>query len=477
MTQKRICSKCQKYTAVTFKGQICVTCFKKWGRCIRCQKQCWIKNIHQLCCCCFRDNPNRRALSNIEDKFSPKSKYNQLIFELYLKYIRRINIGNSVREQAIQFAQFLEQQTVSSLLSWSQIYAESQRYLIMTPKLRNSGCPFRKIGIMLEELGVLSARPDDSEIYFNKIKKEIRQLTTGTIDPFISYLRNSHRKLTTTIHILQIIRDFAKWLTWQKDFHLLEIHPVIIQKYAAFLVSSNYKATRQTQIMSYLRMFYRWCFHHELIRQDPCEKISAGKPTEQISICSQDQYEKIFKFIKNPQSNPEQAFLLTLIMVWALKNEDLRFARLEFGGDKFKIILANRKAASNRDQVLVLPSEPQWFSQLTIRFKQYWMTQYERLGKTFPHHNLILPRHAYVRTLVKDTVVSRIREATIAATGGKILPRTLRKTAGYLYINQNDASMLSRLGWCPPYTFKFLCYPKITTPPAKNKKRKNNCHH
>jgi len=475
MTKKRKCTKCQKYTATTFKGQICVPCFKKWGQCKRCQKECWIKNIHQLCGHCYRDNPNRRALENIEDKFSPKSKYNQLIFELYLKYIRRINIGGPVRQQAFQFKQYLEQQIISPLLNWSQIYSESQRYLMTTPKLHCGGCPFRKIGKMLEELGVLSVQPDDCKMYFAKIKKEVSQLTNGTIDPFISYLKNSHRKLATTIRILQIIRDFAKWLRWQKDFYLLEIHPIIISKYADFLVSSNCKATRQSQIMGYLRMFYKWCFQHELISQNPCEKNLDNRPAAQISICTQEQHQKIFKFIKNPHSNPEQAFLLAIIMVWALKNEDLRFARVEFDKNKFKIILANRKATyslKNREQVLVLPSEPQWFYLLTNRFKQYWFVQYERLGKTFPHQNLILPRNAYVRPLVKGTVVSRIREATIAATGEKILPSTLRKTAGYLYINQNDASMLSRLGWCPAYTFKFLCYPKITISPDKN-----NCPH
>ena len=64
--------------------------------------------------------------------------------------------------------------------------------------------------------------------------------------------------------------------------------------------------------------------------------------------------------------------------------------------------------------------------------------------------------------MVKDSIVLRVAEATVAATGDKILPSVLRKTAGYLHIIQDDASILATLGWSRPYAFKFSYLPKIT---------------
>ena len=149
-------------------------------------------------------------------------------------------------------------------------------------------------------------------------------------------------------------------------------NPTIISAYQTFLADSELKYSLQYQIHSSLRFFYRWCFKNGLIQEIPYLKGAILKPAVQITICTESQHQKLFTFIKNPNSNPEQAFLLALLLVWAFKNEDLRFSKIDFHGKQIKLILPRRKPKKtklfNREQVLILPSEPKWFYSLQQRF-------------------------------------------------------------------------------------------------------------
>jgi len=77
-----------------------------------------------------------------------------------------------------------------------------------------------------------------------------------------------------------------------------------------------------------LSVFYKWCKHAKIILANPFEGIKISNPRKEVIICDDHIVSQIMEFIKNPKSNPEQAFLLALILIWGLKSNDLSYAKI-----------------------------------------------------------------------------------------------------------------------------------------------------
>ena len=121
----------------------------------------------------------------------------------------------------------------------------------------------------------------------------------------------------------------------------------------------------------------------------------------------------------------------------------------------------------NREQILKLPSEPTWFLELQKRFTETWTEHRSKIKSPCLYAPLILPRNHHHNRPPSDTLVQRrINRATLAATGQPIPTRILRQTCGHIYSMNNDASMLSRLGWSTSFSFQYTwrprCYFKST---------------
>lgn len=215
----------------------------------------------------------------------------------------------------------------------------------------------------------------------------------------------------------------------------------------------------------YINLFYRWSLAEKKIIYNPCVGIRVGKSAPRLLICSEIQCKAIFEYIKNKNTPPEEALMLALILIWAFKSEDLRYAKIEF--NKTIIITLPRNKTNNkqyydREQILCLPDHPKWFYDLQVRFYKYWTEHYAKLKKSVPHQYLMLPKRRSIQALTKNTILLRVTKATQAAVGNHIPPQILRKTSGFLHSQQGDAAILATLGWSQHTSFRYTWLPKIT---------------
>lgn len=110
---------------------------------------------------------DRRYCAKIEvqkSKFVPKSAYNQIIYDLYLKYINRFMLQPKHYQATLKLQKFLSETDVVPFTSWTQVTLLSREFK-RTHGETPGGCPIEKIGRMLQELSVLSIREEDPEIY------------------------------------------------------------------------------------------------------------------------------------------------------------------------------------------------------------------------------------------------------------------------------------------------------------------------
>lgn len=460
---KKNCSSCGRFAHSHGKEKKCSICVKRKIICQCCSKELWIISIGNCCDKCTTNRNVMKHLENLELSFLPKSQYNRYIFILYLKYLRRFQLNYCLYKQAINFKSILESRELSTFTSWDCIYKESNLFKITFGKIANSGCPFVKTGRMLEELGVLNFRQRYFEHYINRIN-QLPEQQQKQCEPFIIFLRTTKRSQTTLATIVEVLIIFNQWINEQSRTDLLTVTSSDIQQFLDETKSKKLSASRLRQFFHYLSLFYRWSLTNKKIIYNPCAGIRVGKPEPRLLICSEEQCKLIFKFIQNKNTDSEAALILTLLLIWALTSEELRYAKIEF---KNTLVITffrhnrNTKKYYNREQTLSLPDHPKWFHDLQIRFYKYWIECYSKLRKSVPHHYLMLPRRRCIQPLTRTTLCNRVTSATKTAVGTKIPPNVLRKTSGFLHSQQGDASILATLGWDSNYCFRYTWVPKI----------------
>ena len=172
------------------------------------------------------------------------------------------------------------------------------------------------------------------------------------------------------------------------------------------------------------------------------------------------------RFMHDSTSDPEGAFLLSLILFYGLTTQELQTAILKTCDDHL-IICFDRPPRSygrhfyNREEALKLPKTPIWFAELQRRFYDLWLKRYAPTKKTQLCRRLLLPEHKlHTRPICDRTLNKRIYKATMAATDTCITSRVLRQTCGHLYSKNQDGSLLSKLGWSPQFAFHYTWLPR-----------------
>jgi hypothetical protein len=417
-----------------------------------------------LCRNCSRQNHLKKRLAKLgrnENLAKIKIEYNRFLFGLYLQYVNRYHLKYPILEQADDFLEYLMENEFTSFTTWEKIHNESMLYR-QNYKVINglTGCPFIKVGKMLAELGVLLQKNEDFSQRYVKILKRFPLDKVKSINQFIDFEKNRNILDKTIIIRLEFLLYMHQWSS--VDIFLLT--PLDIQNYFLFLIDQGHPHSYVLQSQSSLSIFFSWCKLKNIILVNPCEGRKLKNPTGRLTICDEHTVSKLMSFIKNPLSDPEQAFLLALILVWGLKSEDLSFAKIEMQDNDLKIILKRKKLGNvkyyNRNQVLEFPKDPQWFYSLLKNFYEQWLIQFNQLKKSYPNYYLMLPRYRSVQPLSKGTIQARVYEATVAAVGKKIPPKVLRKTCGDLHSSSSDASVLSVLGWSSDYCFRYTWLPR-----------------
>ena len=123
-----------------------------------------------LCHECSRQNLLKKRIAKLEDNMSLAQitvEYNQYLFSLYLQYINRYYLKYPILKQTEDLLIYLAETQIAPFTTWEKIYHESrlfsQQYKVV---MGLTGCPFIKIGKMLNELGVLPPKSEDFSQYY-----------------------------------------------------------------------------------------------------------------------------------------------------------------------------------------------------------------------------------------------------------------------------------------------------------------------
>lgn len=421
------------------------------------------KNIY--CPKCVNQNRLKRQLHSLEIEASlllKVNKYNQDLYKLYLDYTKRYYLKPCLIKQAHDLLIYLSSTSISPMSTWEKVYLESKKYgekYKITMGL--TGSPFVKIGKMLVELGVLPPKSEDYSQYYLRVFSKFTNEKIDTMESFAKFKKNKNTSDKSIILSLERILAFHLW----SDVDLFLINQNDIQNYIIYMQSNSKTQHHVVSVYSVLYIFYKWCKFEKIVLSNPLEGIKISRPIRKVIVCDDHTIRKLMGFIQNQESNPEQAFLLTLILIWGLKSEDLSHAKIDITNNIFKIILRRKKLSNikyyNQKQILHLPQSPEWFFTLQKKFYSKWAIQYGQRKKSCPNYYLMLPRYRSVQTLSKGTIKARVFEATTAAVGKKIPLSVLRKTCGHLHSTSSDASILSTLGWARESSFKYTWMPRV----------------
>jgi hypothetical protein len=435
------------------------------GTCAKCQKERKIY-VAALCYVCYED-----ALVRDKLQFETlKVPYPQLLFDLYLTYIRRYDLKYHHLRQARKLKSILETYPPRPFKSWLDVYQYDEKYPLPHKPNSTKGRATLKIGFMLEELGVLPPREEE-------VGRQVRSALAGFskqerlwIDLLAETLNHSRRAENTVCKLLINLKLFKRFCKSQKTPDLLAVNQELVEKYLISLHGKNPAYIRTT--FCSLNQTYRFLKFKKAIFTNPCAKIKISRIPLKLCVASEKQIHDLIAFVKSENSNPEWAILIVLILFYGLTPIQLTQAQCLYQ-NSLKIILRRKPITRgrrfyNREQTLSLPQSPPWFLRLQEKFFDQWSILFKKTKKSYPHRPLLLPYHAkHNRPICTHKVRERIKSATCAATGHHIPARILRQTCGHLYSQNGDASILSTIGWSPQFAFTYTWAPRTCFSPKE----------
>jgi integrase len=471
-----VCVQCGHLRLLAGKNGKCKPCGYEHGRCVTCGHQGTVY-VAGLCYGCYEHRLVERQIGQIESDFRPKSSYNQHVFGLYMTYIRRYDLRYFHVQQAKRVAKVLECDEWQAITRWSDVAKLSRQYKLWHGNRGEVGCAVIKIGRMLEELGVLASKNQDLQIEIDHLLSRIRLPTREWAESFIVWLRKSGRTDSTIVNNLRAIGSFERWLeSVYPGLGLWSVSESKVIEYLENMRREQYSSSEVGHAMMYLRRFFAWLLKLRKVFLNPAAQLSSSPPRNRVVVLEPAGIERLIDFIKNPNSDPEDALILALILYFGFSTDDLLNATINFEpcAKAFSIVLGRRPRSCgrqhfNRQQVLLLPAAPPWFGKLQTRFLDQWKSRYQAVKQTFPTQRLILARRGiHTRPICQKTLVKRVRTATIKALGVAVSASVLRQTCGHLYSGNGDASLLSRLGWAPESAFRYTWVPRelVSATPA-----------
>lgn len=444
--------------------------------CIACGRE--IKPKIKCDTCCQKE-ATARKLGRIEKSFKPASEYNRQIFDLYLIYTKRNEITYNTCKQTQKLKDFLEKELIKPFLSWDQIIELEQKNPLGYSKeeLKRENRPFRKIGYMLEELGVIGAKSDSSFVHFKNSLNYFDENLRPVLKEFIEELKKRKRSEATIIGYLDELRKLMEWIAENAPSHsFFTLSSEIFLNYCEYLKKKYPSSQHAYNTHHRLHLFYRWCCGRKKMLYNPMENIKIKKPLVRHTICSQFQFQKLLQYIKDPGTDPELAMMVSLVIFWAATARQLMHAQIDFSEEGLKIIfrkeLKTYRTPAKRPQEFMLPQKPEWFLSFQKKFLLVWKERYARLKSTYPRKPLFMPYSLqHNRGVGRTWIASRIKEATMLATGEAIPLTVLRQTAAHLHLRGQDSSLLTALGWASNSALIYTWAPKTFFSPKKKKSK------
>jgi len=478
MSRRGFCIKCQKPRWISGGNQLCRLCTYQVGTCSRCGKKRKIY-VDGLCYCCYQDRQVKNKIEENVRTFQPKTDYNLYVFQLYLAYITRYRLNYFHLRQMERLKKILEEDAWPAILCWNDVYKLSAKYDLRHPNKKHQGCAVRKIGFMLEELGILSTKDEDRTFSIEKIIDSFENQIKKDITAYVNWLNRSNRAANTIYGNLLHLSRYVNWMkTIYPELEPFQVSEIKIIEHLDDLRKLRKEGENTSLIRDrwlVLRRFFFWLLREKKIFSNPCAGSEIVKIHPKINIISPSDYKKLVLFIKAPSSPSEEALSIFLFLFYGLKTEDILHAAIEIKNDDDFCIIFRQKPLTwgrhyyNRKQILNLPDKPSWLKELKKRFLKDWQENYNKTKKTFPTQRLILPRHHhYARPISYVTFLKRIYHITRQITGHPLPPKVLRQTCGSIYAHDGDGSILSTLGWSQAFAFHYTWLPRRVVSPIES---------
>lgn len=435
--------------------------------CTSCQRVKVFVTASEICPQCRTDSRSRGELKVIAADGKNLPEYSRDLFELYIKYLHRYKMERRYIITAKQFLCFLQQKTDLSILqSWPDVATlsrESKSFsLFHGGKRMWGGCPVKKIGRVLQELGVLpiceEAWGGDTE----RILKTFSPVFASVVREYLAFLKIKRRTGKLLMRVTETIKNFDDWLKLQKNPDIWLASEKMAEEYLLTIASPNNRYLIKLQIAK----FYNWAKLERYTLLNPFASIKVRAASRRLKVCSPEQVKKLRAFIRSPKSDPELAIILALVFYWGLNCRDLTAATIEFENQQIKLILHRQPLSYGnkkyrRDQTQLLPAEPAWLRDLQKRFYKSWEEEFRGINANFPRRPLIvLKRQKHNRPVTTFTVRKLFYRATSEATGVRIPPNVVRRSGADLYSQQGATAILQRQGWSAAHAFKFTWLPR-----------------
>ena len=283
-----------------------------------------------LCLQCYSNGLADKKLLFIEATFVGATAYNDYLFRIYIKSLRRHRLRHHHVNYATKMAEFLTATSVSPIKTWADI--RELNSLIPNeggPHFRGNG--FVKIGRMLEELGVLEHRELDLSYSINGAVKKLDPHIKPKVEQFIKCLRKSKMAETTIRSFLGSLDLLYSWtLAKYGSSDVLDISRPLIEDFIL-------NADPSTQQLQSLNRYFSWAVMNRFILQNPIYNFKPRKPSDHIKILPPEKIKKLIAYVKNPNSDPEFAFLLALAIFWGFTRGDFAFSTIDDTGETIVI--------------------------------------------------------------------------------------------------------------------------------------------
>jgi integrase len=412
-----------------------------------------------LCYSCYQDLRITIYLKHINNDFIPKSEYNKNLFDLYNTYIKRYRLSYSIKNQAIKLCEVLESERIPIIKNWYDIYSLSGLYKLYQAKSTAKGCAFIKIGKMLQELGVLAPREDEFE---RQIQNQLSCFSDQkNYELFINSLLKMNTSKPAIRHYLMCLKMYSNWLFVGRE---LSIELATRKDFESFLCTLKVKHLRD--YFNYINRYYKWAVYKGIIGNNPIQGLRVSRIKGKISVLDEVVVNQLLKFIRDPNSDPEQALMITLVLIWGMRTCDLTHSSILIDGKRFEIKLRRREltrgqAYYNREEIISFPKELKWITELQCRFLTGWLESYSKVKKTYPNTPLFFHGSGLSNNYLSTTTINkRFQKATFAATGVEIPASIVKQTCGHLHSQTGDASALSSLGWSDQFAFHYTWLPR-----------------
>ncbi|MFT6128095.1 MAG: hypothetical protein ACJAVA_002593 [Flavobacteriaceae bacterium] len=359
----------------------------------------------------------------------------------------------------MKLQKLLESELILTIKNWYDIYCLSDQYLIYQPKSTAKGCAFIKIGKMLQELGVLPPREDEFE---RQVQNQLSYFSEPeNYELFVESLIKINTSKETVRHYLMALKDYSFWLFHTKKY---SIEIATINDFESYLRTLKVRHTRDCY--NYINRYYKWAVLKGFADSNPISKVVVNRVKGKVSILDDSVVRQLLSFIRSHDSDPEQAVMIALVLIWGLKTCDLAHATILIDGDSFQVKLRRKqltkgRAYYNRDEIISFPRELIWCKQLQKNFIGIWINKYNHVKKTYPNTPLLLHKRSLTNNFLStNTINQRFQDATFEATGIKIPANIVKQTCGHLHSQSGEASALTRLGWSAQFAFHYTWLPR-----------------